>query len=45
MDLPSALANSLNARLPSIDGHPISTDLVSGGEDVHCEFVKEEVHP
>ncbi|MBK4163889.1 hypothetical protein GWO72_08135 [Corynebacterium macginleyi] len=32
-------------RLPSFSGHPISTDLVSVGEDVHCEFVKEEVHP
>lgn len=32
-------------RLPLFSGHPISTDLVSVGEDVHCEFVKEEVHP
>ena len=32
-------------RLPSFSGHPIGTDLVSVGEDVHCEFVKEEVHP
>ncbi|WP_234462110.1 LURP-one-related/scramblase family protein [Corynebacterium macginleyi] len=32
-------------RLPSFSGHPISTDPVSVGEDVHCEFVKEEVHP
>ncbi|MDK8659316.1 hypothetical protein, partial [Corynebacterium sp. MSK204] len=32
-------------RLPSFSGHPISADLVSVGEDVHCEFVKEEVHP
>src|SRR5699024_10912636 len=32
-------------RLPSSSGHPICTDLVSVGEDVHCEFVKEEVHP
>ena len=31
-------------RLPSSSGHPICTDLVSVGEDVHCEFVKEEVH-
>ena len=45
MDLPSALANSLNARLHSIGGHPISTSFVSVGEDVHCEFVKKEVRP
>ena len=32
-------------RLPSFSGHPISTDPVSVGEDVHCEFVKEEIHP
>ena len=36
---------TLDVRLPSFSGHPISTDLVSVGEDVHCEFVKEEVHP
>ncbi|MDK8804581.1 hypothetical protein QP880_10890, partial [Dermabacter hominis] len=24
-------------RLPSFSGHPISADLVSVGEDVHCE--------
>ena len=24
-------------RLPSFGGHPISADLVSVGEDVHCE--------
>lgn len=45
MDLPNALANSSNARLPSISGHPISTDVVTAGEDVHCEFVKKEVRP
>lgn len=32
-------------RLPSSSGHPICTDLVSVGEDVHGEFVKEEIHP
>ena len=32
-------------RLPSISGHPISTDSVSEGEDVHCEFVKEKYTP
>lgn len=32
-------------RLPSFSGHPISKDLVSVGEDVHCDFVKEEIHP
>ena len=32
-------------RLPSFSGHPISTDLVSVGEDVHCDFVKEQIHP
>ena len=32
-------------RLPSFSGHPISTDLVSVGEDVHCEFVKEKYTP
>src|SRR5699024_4362398 len=31
-------------RLPSVSRHPISADLVSVGEDVHCEFVKKEVH-
>ena len=30
-------------RLPSSSGHPICTDLVSVGEDVHCDFVKEKV--
>ena len=32
-------------RLPSNSGHPISTDLVSVREDVHCEFVKEKYTP
>lgn len=32
-------------RLPSSSGHPICTDLVSVGEDVHCEFVKEKYTP
>ncbi len=26
-------------RLPSFSGHPICTDLVSVGEDVHCAEV------
>ena len=32
-------------RLLSSSGHPISTDLVSVGDDVHCEFVKEKYTP
>ena len=35
----------LLVRLPSSSGHPICTDLVSVGEDVHYEFVKEKVPP
>ena len=31
-------------RLPSFSGHPISADLVSVGEDVHCESTAQEVH-
>ena len=31
-------------RLPSFSGHPICTDLVSVGEDVHCESTAQEVH-
>ena len=31
-------------RLPSSSGHPICTDLVSVGEDVHCESTAQEVH-
>lgn len=31
-------------RLPSFSGHPISTDLVSAGEDVHCESTAQEIH-
>ena len=34
----------LNLRLPSFSGHPISADLVSVGEDVHCESTAQEVH-
>uniref|UniRef100_UPI00398B8CC7 integrase core domain-containing protein n=1 Tax=Corynebacterium macginleyi TaxID=38290 RepID=UPI00398B8CC7 len=41
----SATLTKAALRLPSFSGHPISTDPVSVGEDVHCEFVKEEVHP
>lgn len=31
-------------RLPSFSGHPICADLVSVGEDVHCESTAQEVH-
>ena len=31
-------------RLPSSSGHPICADLVSVGEDVHCESTAQEVH-
>lgn len=41
----SAVTDAVLVRLPSFSGHPICTDLVSVGEDVHCEFVKEKVHP
>ena len=34
----------LGVRLPSSSGHPICTDLVSVGEDVHCESTAQEVH-
>ena len=33
-----------DVRLPSFSGHPICTDLVSVGEDVHCESTAQEVH-
>ena len=33
-----------DVRLPSSSGHPICTDLVSVGEDVHCESTAQEVH-
>lgn len=33
-----------NLRLPSFSGHPICTDPVSVGEDVHCESTAQEVH-
>ena len=41
-----AVARSLTAlvRLPSFSGHPICTDPVSVGEDVHCESTAQEVH-
>lgn len=35
---------SARVRLPSFSGHPISADLVSVGEDVHCESTAQEVH-
>ena len=31
-------------RLPSSSGHPICADLVSVGEDVHCESTAQEIH-
>ena len=31
-------------RLPSFSGHPTCTDVVSVGEDVHCESTTPEVH-
>lgn len=31
-------------RLPSFSGHPTCTDVVSVGEDVHCEPTTQEVH-
>lgn len=31
-------------RLPSFSGHPISADLVSVREDVHCESTTPEIH-
>ena len=31
-------------RLPSFSGHPISADLVSVREDVHCESTAKEIH-
>ena len=34
----------LDMRLPSSSGHPICADLVSVGEDVHCESTAQEVH-
>ena len=40
-----SLVNTLDqVRLPSFSGHPISADLVSAGEDVHCESTAQEVH-
>ena len=33
-----------NVRLPSSSGHPICADLVSVGEDVHCESTAQEIH-
>ena len=35
---------ALHVRLPSFSGHPICADLVSVGEDVHCESTAQEVH-
>ena len=36
--------DSTRVRLPSFSGHPICADLVSVGEDVHCESTAQEVH-
>ena len=36
--------NIWGLRLPSFSGHPICTDPVSVGEDVHCESTAQEVH-
>lgn len=45
---PSQVSNygvfDVEMRLPSFSGHPICTDLVSVGEDVHCESTAQEVH-
>ena len=35
---------SVILRLPSFSGHPTCTDVVSVGEDVHCESTTQEVH-
>ena len=46
--LKSAINTTTNARLylrlPSFSGHPTCTDVVSVGEDVHCESTTQEVH-
>jgi len=36
--------NRRKLRLPSFSGHPISADLVSVREDVHCESTTPEIH-
>ena len=41
---PSGIRDFVFVRLPSFSGHPICTDLVSVGEDVHCESTAQEVH-
>ena len=38
------LKNIAPLRLPSFSGHPTCTDVVSVGEDVHCEPTTQEVH-
>ncbi|MFW9177516.1 DUF262 domain-containing protein [Corynebacterium amycolatum] len=40
----NSYGHRLSVRLPSFSGHPICTDLVSAGEDVHCESTAQEVH-
>ena len=42
--LEAADAGSLAESLPSFSGHPTCTDVVSVGEDVHCEPTTQEVH-
>ncbi|MDK4245500.1 hypothetical protein QPX26_06800, partial [Corynebacterium accolens] len=37
-EVSTIVAANMEMRLPSFSGHPISADLVSVGEDVHCEF-------
>ena len=37
-------ADLASVRLPSFSGHPISADLVSVREDVHCESTTPEIH-
>ena len=42
--IPSAPSDVPHVRLPSFSGHPISADLVSVREDVHCESTTPEIH-
>ena len=39
-----SLAAIVLVRLPLFSGHPTCTDVVSVGEDVHCESTTQEVH-
>ena len=38
------LREHADVRLPLFSGHPTCTDVVSVGEDVHCESTTQEVH-